>query len=219
MVTTLTDIKKHPNFAGVFKFYVLGYAHFFNTDSNFCNRRSIAVNPFSSKFILTPELRTAINDAMTNMNKEIQRAVADMNDATFGYVSITEGFAGHRFCEPGQEKDWPYTTNRAWFWSANVLATASDDPNDPQQQQIDDDFLKAYNNTDSTEAAAYLSKFDWTYLDLTADGLNATSGPDQNGAPGSTLRPMHPTIEGHGAITDILIARVQQDFGADALSN
>lgn len=218
---TLFDAREHPNFEGVVKFYVLGYPAFFNAATTYCNGRSLAVHFPREKFWLTQELREAINDAVARMNMQISNVVAGMNDERFVFVNITGAFEGHRFCEPDNDW-WPFNPDESqvWFWTANVFEVASDNPDDPTQSRINQDWLLAYNNTNETQAAEYATKFDWEGLDEGEDPLNITLGVDQqSGGPdtyhafaGSVDRSLHPTEPGHTAIKDVLVAQVLQDF-------
>lgn len=89
---------------------VLGYATFFNTQTEQCNK--VSFSKTNKANVLSNRLRASFNDLVIMLNTVIE-ASARAHGAT--YVDIDALFEGHRFCEEGVEEprpDWEGT----WFF-------------------------------------------------------------------------------------------------------
>lgn len=89
---------------------VLGYAEFFNAETDQCNEVTFSLtNPAN---VLSNRLRRDFN-ALVAMLNDVIRASAAAHGAV--YVDIDKTFKGHRFCEPGATE--PRTDNdETWFF-------------------------------------------------------------------------------------------------------
>nr|OQO23040.1 hypothetical protein B0A51_10074 [Rachicladosporium sp. CCFEE 5018] len=219
---TINDLVEHaePAQQAGFQLYVLGYAHYFNEapESDWCNDISFSVS--SRELIpntrpgLSHELRAKINSLTTMLNDQIRNVVSQFADRGVHYVSITEGFEGHRFCEKSSgDRLTDYYNNfwgsdDVWFWNAGLRGLATpvnslDYFNEVKAAQM---FNATYLAPEtSTEAVNF---WDWTDL------LNFEKGtkgvlPFQGATPGLLLRPFHPTEPGHTAIKDALKAKIK----------
>lgn len=89
---------------------VLGYARFFNAETDQCN--GISFSKTNEANVLSNELRRAVNGLVVMMN-DVIRASAEAHGAV--YVDVDRVFEGHRFCEKGviePKPDWEGT----WFF-------------------------------------------------------------------------------------------------------
>jgi hypothetical protein len=96
-----------------FKLYILGYAHFFNLGANYCD--DISFGAFALVGGAAPKvsnvLRTAFNDAVTNVNNVLSRVATDIGDERVKFIDISPAFNTHRFCENSHNyKDQWYST-------------------------------------------------------------------------------------------------------------
>lgn len=102
------------------RIYQTGYAHYFNVDpgSDWCNEYG-----FSLQFTgppLSHALRADMNELVEQANRVIQQVTSSFADQHVGYVSITEGFDGHRFCEPDHTDYDEYYSGDVWYWNLSV---------------------------------------------------------------------------------------------------
>ena len=106
-------VQDNPNL----RIYYAGYAHYFNLDDDWCNEESFAVvRPIvegGSKPLLSHALRSDMNDLTESLNNVIKSVTAQFAKQNVSYVSISEGFDGHRFCE----KD---SFHFREYWSSDV---------------------------------------------------------------------------------------------------
>lgn len=103
------------------KVLVLGYATFFNAQTEQCNR--VSFSKTNTANVLSNHLRASFNDLVIMLNTVIE-ASAKAHGAT--YVDIDALFDGHRFCEQGVEEprpDWEGT----WFFREASHETAYQD--------------------------------------------------------------------------------------------
>lgn len=222
---TILDLYNQPNAKNIQKLYVLSYPRFFNADTDFCSGESISPIPYrKSATKLTKALRNDINALSVAFTQRIEQVINSFEDRSrLTFLNVDPGFEGHRFCEPGQDKDSLFNRNDdVWIWSAttkglivsgNQLANPADN-DDARQRDVDDKYRITYNTTGQAADDAAKS-FNWT------DTLRFDKDPAtlQNpivgltGGEGSQFRPFHPTQAGHRAIKEILYKQVQQDFG------
>ena len=153
---------------------VLGYATFFNEDTEQCNNVTFSyTNPVN---ILSHKLRRDLNTLVRMLNKVIKDG-AEAHGAI--YVDIDQAFEGHRFCERGVDEpraDWTGTwffreaprssmSNMGWTDSYKSMTSSAISFGDAQKQ------ITSRPATTSVR-----------FLELT--------------------RTFHPTIEGHKAIAE-----------------
>lgn len=100
---------------------VLGYAQFFNANTEKCNDKSMALAKFPSQGKLTRDFRARVNRGVLALNTLIREQVnAVQNELGDGlgsekrvrYLSIDHLFNGHRFCETEAGVDLP----TSWFF-------------------------------------------------------------------------------------------------------
>jgi hypothetical protein len=110
-----------------FKLYVAGYTPFFNDQTTDCDVSSFhawwggykAASdwPTYRTVFLTTDLRSELNELVTDLNNVIEAAVADANQQhgsqAVYFADVTTAFNGHRWCEDGIHE--PDPTN-AWFF-------------------------------------------------------------------------------------------------------
>ncbi|KAK9770401.1 putative SGNH hydrolase-type esterase domain-containing protein [Seiridium cardinale] len=100
-----------------------GYAHFFNVDdgSSWCNDPTFSLgwNTQAQPQKLLLGLRRNINDLVEILNLQIQRAVNDFKDRGVGYIDITKGFDGGRFCETHHTLLDQCWGNNVMLWNAS----------------------------------------------------------------------------------------------------
>lgn len=177
--------------------YVPGYAHFFNTMTDYCDNVSFDAHVSARRQpqMLVKKLRTDLNDLTTQLNIVIERVVNKYRLYGFRYVSVTEGFDGHRFCEAAEENfnNGQYFSRNVFFWNLSLPnKERTDDPNNK---------LAAYvgQNNDTAQALGPVDPTDPRY---------ANGG---QGFEGFTLRPFHPTKEGHCEIKRAIWAQLLND--------
>ena len=75
------------------RIYHTGYAHFFNTDEEWCNEESFGalpgIVPGSHKPKLSQKLRGDINDLVQQVNNIIQQTVSTFSHPNVGFVDIS----------------------------------------------------------------------------------------------------------------------------------
>lgn len=167
---------------------------------------------------------------MTKMNDQI-RAVADsFKDPKVHYVSITERFNGHRFCEAGSSsRENRYGSDNIWFWNVSPrdvfwhrdvvfdstldntirgltapVGTVAGSPDQAKQEEADRAWVGAYNTDPPSNSS--LHYFDWRDLLNFDIDVSALSSPTQGGTAAWQLRPFHPTEPGHQAIKEAIKA-------------
>ncbi|KAK6432913.1 Glucan endo-1,3-alpha-glucosidase agn1 [Oleoguttula sp. CCFEE 5521] len=203
-----------------FQLYVLGYARYFNEapESDWCNDISFSVNRHelipNTRLGLSHELRAKINSLTTMLNDQIRDVVGQFADRGVHYVSITEGFEGHRFCEKSSgDRLADYYNNfwgsdDVWFWNPRLrgLATPVNSLDYFNEVKATEMFNATYLAPEtSTEAVNF---WDWTDLLNFEKGIKGIL-PFQGATPGLLLRPFHPTEPGHTAIKNVLKAQIK----------
>lgn len=188
-----SSVKNNPDF----RLYILGYAHFFNVGSNYCDDESFA--PQAAKFknlgyhppTLTSRLRTDFNDAIQRVNNILEKVAKDVNDPRVKYIDISPAFNTHRFCEDHHNLDDQWYSTDVWLWNLNFAS--QDPPADPSLM------------------TAWITK--GTLPDgVSLNSLNGTVGIEGSaGGQPWIQRPFHPKIGGTGAIKDYVIAAAKAD--------
>ena len=99
------------------RIYQTGYVHYFNVDdgNTWCDKVSFHLG---SNALLTLDLRKEINELVERANGVIQQVVLTFAEHHVGYISITEDFGGHRFCEPDSNRVAQFTSSNVWNWNA-----------------------------------------------------------------------------------------------------
>ncbi|KAK6427956.1 hypothetical protein LTR95_015906 [Oleoguttula sp. CCFEE 5521] len=142
-----------------------------------------------------------INDLTTKLNDQVRGVVDELaaDGRNVQYISITESFAGHRFCE----------------WDSNIFSDryGSDDVKADQM----------FNATYMVDSQSQESKDFWNWKDLfNFDKALHDYGnfiiPFQGASPGVALRPFHPTEQGHTAIKDALKAQMKIEAATKSTS-
>jgi hypothetical protein len=172
------------------RIYHTGYAHFFNIDEEWCNEESFGalpgIVPGSHKPKLSQKLRGDVNDLVEQVNNVIQQTISTFSHSNFGFVDISPGFDGHRFCEAGGTHVGQYYSDDVWFWNLSYP------------------WFGALRPTNSTDVN----------LDGPLFGSNSTTysgSGNGNVAEGWRFRPFHPKSAGHEAIMNAVIAKLRAD--------
>ena len=98
------------------RIYQTGYVHYFNVDdgNTWCDK--VSFHP-GSEALLTLVLRKEFNELVERANGVIQQVVSTFSEHHVNYVSITESFGGHRFCEPDSNRVAQFTSSNVWNWN------------------------------------------------------------------------------------------------------
>ncbi|KAF2419586.1 SGNH hydrolase [Tothia fuscella] len=203
---TLDDIFKWANEERKlphFHLYVTGYAHFFNADTTDCNTWTFQriANYYSTVPFLVKELRAEINDLMEGLLAVYRNVINNYRpqgkDMHVQFVSITEGFQGGRFCEPGSTFEDQYYNNNVLFWNLQFV--------DKSGQAIAGRVIDMPGGGKSMllpqEANDMLDQY----------GNITVSVPGQPTLQGWMLRPFHPKLLGHRVMKDKVIAQLKAD--------
>lgn len=213
------------------KFYVLGYARFFQTkqpESNYCDNRTLGWNwDPKQRQPLLHGLRVEINALVDKVNTNIQQVVREIGDPKVAYIDINSVFDGHRFCEAGQtDNSFGNYNNDIYFWAATTSRAwplLPDGQPDPRQDEWDQKYRLAYFQT-GARAESAAQDFDFTsigaFRDANARGFvrypdQTSSGPlgSVTPGPGTVLRTFHPTPEANAKLRDLLLYQLRFDFG------
>ncbi|KAH8645954.1 SGNH hydrolase-type esterase domain-containing protein [Tricladium varicosporioides] len=115
-----------------FTLYVLGYAQFWNANTDFCNDSQMAFWTRWAGPKLTKENRAAMNTVLINLNNMLRNLVAKISanlrpGRRIIYVDIDPLFEGHRFCD---HKSEPNPINaKNYFFQMNDQDTLPDGTN------------------------------------------------------------------------------------------
>ena len=199
------------------KIYYTGYAEFFNLNDDWCDNESFNAIPSfiggSKKAFLSHVLRSDMNDLTDKLNNVIKSVTTQFAKQNVRYVSVNEGFEGHRFCEKGSFHTNEYYGSSVWFWNLSPPNAFTGNANTTAQFDDQVQFLAALtaNGTATAPASLDLNAAMATPLFVDDDDVSANSNtgtvPD-----GYKLRPFHPKIAGHGAIKDAIIAQLKADM-------
>jgi hypothetical protein len=164
-----------------FTLYVTGYAHFSNLeDDELCNNASFGARPGGDKPKLSHALREDVNHLTTAMNDKIQEIAGKFQNVK--YISVTEGFDGHRFCEKNHALDDQYFSSDVWLW--NLVAPG----------------FGTLAELDSSKWVDWLNK---NASDIDPNGGHIWNGWHQ--------RLFYPRQQGHQVIANAIIAQMQAD--------
>ena len=181
-ILTSDKAKANPNL----HIYQTGYVHFFNVDdgNTWCDKWSFHPN---SDAKLTLALRKEINELVERANVVIQQVISSFNNEHLGYVSITEGYNGHRFCEPDSNYVAQFTSSNVWNWNIQPSGVAGWD----------------YNKGDNFDPQNPLQfpepvfQFDEPSTDV--------------GGKGVWMRPFHPKKQGYSSLKSSILAKLKAD--------
>ena len=194
------------------KIYYTGYAEFFNLDDDWCNTETFHAIPGPKDALLSHVLRSDMNDLTVKMNNVIKSVTSQFAKQNVRYVSINEGFEGHRFCEKGSYHSNEYLSSNVWFWNLSPPFRSSANANTTTHFDDPAEFLAALtaNGTTTIPSSLDLNRALATPL-LVDDGqISATS--NQGGiSSGWRMRPFHPKLAGHLAIREAIIAQLKAD--------
>nr|OQO18140.1 hypothetical protein B0A51_14732 [Rachicladosporium sp. CCFEE 5018] len=206
-----------------FKLYVLGYADFYNVDTDQCSTVTFARNPKrdGSSQKMTKELRQTFNDMANELNGAIAEAVNRQGSQSAFYVDwqANGGLTGHRYCEEGViEPD----TNRAdtWFWHWPYGTRAEEDALDNVLASIWDPSVSTLAEFDTKHGGNPPPMPDSlqdsnTFWNTVFDhSNNDTLGLE--GALSNRVRVLHPTEPGHVHIRDSVLAQLVVDLAPAA---
>lgn len=109
--------------------YVILYAHFFNDQTSgpgTCDEWTFGAFP-ADEYVgghspkVTQPLRARMNSLMTDFNQRYMDAInaykAKRAYKHVGFISTTEKYDGHRFCEAGKTLGNQYSSADTWFWN------------------------------------------------------------------------------------------------------
>ncbi|OAL45455.1 SGNH hydrolase [Pyrenochaeta sp. DS3sAY3a] len=216
--------------------FVHGYPWFFGPAmDDYCEKSTfqIAINPFPAQY-LVKSLRLEFNTLIDIINGDIKRAVESFNDPKIQWIDINPAFDGHRFCEPGHT-DWDQhnTGDKVWIWNApgrwsvtvwngkethsydsatdklpqDLIDKVIDHPDGPPER-FPDTFIQGFQNPAFPDLRV---EYKLNKIDPSPD----TQGPELlgSGGSGSKFRTLHPRQQGHSAMADKIIKRLQTYYG------
>lgn len=195
-------MKNNPNF----KLYIIGYAHFFNADTDWCDTISFRYlpSPFNRQ-MLTQQLRADLNGAMDALRGKIKAVIAAIGDPRVKFIDINPFFEGHRFCEDGHTFLQQWYHNDIWLWNLNIVP---DDPdNNPTVEMINNEQNLG---EDAQGNAIVIPPGD----DFEGANPDDEMGPFQEDLVFDihwTYRTFHPKSGGHEAIKKAIIAQLRAD--------
>lgn len=165
------------------RFYQTGYVHYFNVepDGDWCNTTSfLPSGPTLSRLV-----RQDINDLVETGNRAIKEVTMEYANRHVGYVSITEDFDQHRFCEGNHQRWQEYLGEYVWLWNISPPGF-----------------------TDSTEDQGALSAFLANPSETRGPYFEFSSGNSSNGY---QMRPFHPKRIGYESIMNSTISQLRAD--------
>ncbi len=152
--------EKRPRFRVV----VTGYARFFNSETDDCDRRSMSVlwhsgnatgvpSNATDTTYLTKGLRRRMNGLVAGTNRKLRNVVDNVNRRFSSpssalsaggapaaprvlFVDYDAAFDGHRFCEPGVEEP-DYARDDTWFFLVGGADNNATDPAGEDQLTLD----------------------------------------------------------------------------------
>jgi len=118
---------------------------------------------------------------------------------SLGFIDVTAGLANHHFCEPAHSFEDQWSSGDVWLWNLGLTTSDGSDTSTLVGQSMTD-----------VNGTVYMGQ---------APGdseSNYVNGSDPFGfsepiPTGWVGRPFHPKRLGHGAIKDIIIARLRRD--------
>lgn len=174
-IVTEPRIWRNPHF----RLFVLGYAGLFNHDDTACDEFSFGIIP-GKKPRLTTKLRRAINNVLDHGRQTYDFLINHVFfDPRVRFIDMNSVFAGHRFCEPTEQKTVEAQNDNSYLyafsWPSCIPLT--------EDQRADDAY---YTNHTSLS---------WPGFCRNCGGL---------GELGEFQRVFHPRTEGHNNYKDAL---------------
>ncbi|KAE9374831.1 SGNH hydrolase [Stipitochalara longipes BDJ] len=188
-------IAKNPNF----RLYVLGYAHFFNADTDWCDTVSFRYIPTPrARQQLTKQIRADFNNAMDLLFQVYRDVITDIGDTRVKFLDINPAFEGHRFCEPGHTIKQQWYHNDVWLWNLNQVYNDPDKNPTAQTQSLELDSGK------DAQGNPIVINANITDLD-SSDEVHARILETWQ------MRTFHPKSAGHQAVKRAIIAQMRAD--------
>ncbi|KAH0536746.1 hypothetical protein FGG08_006418 [Glutinoglossum americanum] len=192
--------KSHPEF----HMYLSSYARFFNSDSDTCNDWSFSPWWRIWKPKLVKELRKEFNDkldAFHNVYSTVIGSYATPSGMHLGFIPVSDGFDGHRFCEPNHSLKDQWSSDDVWIWNLQY--------SNPDNGQAEiGEILTDTNGTSYMGQAQGDSESN--YQNFTLFSPDAF-GPSQPSGSGWSSRPFHPKKVGYTKMKDTIIQRLKGD--------
>jgi hypothetical protein len=218
---TLDDLFNYArsHYSGPYTVYVTGYVHFWNVDTERCDRASWKppfigqyTNPPPALPLLTRGLRREMNDLVEAFNRKyvsiypdmiltiadsmLQREVIDSyrapSNMNVRYVDVSGRFNGHRFCEEFSDIYNDFNAGPVWMWNIR-----SHSPN----------AFHAMADGSRIWALDPSNVVDFTEHIVGSFNMNCP----QNTNAGWLCRTLHPTSKGHQAMKNSIIEALQRD--------
>jgi hypothetical protein len=191
-----------------FYMYLSSYAKFFNADAEPCNDWSFAPAWRFWKPKLVQGLRKEFNDKLDAFHavySNIASTYAPPTNMHLGFIPISDGFEGHRFCEPQHTLADQWSSPDVWIWNLQYRDSQTD------TDQLGN-FLTDANNTQYQDLAPGDNENNYAAFTLfaTPDEV-AAQGSSQPGS-GWSSRPFHPKFPGYTAMKDTMIQRLKTDL-------
>ncbi|PSK46100.1 hypothetical protein B9Z65_5068 [Elsinoe australis] len=194
-------------YADIFKYYEgqpsdlnvyhTGYAHFFNTNSNWRNEKSfVSQNKLVRRQKDLSDTGPVIPDPKEDTpppapEQPFQPPIEPVRaKRSLGFIDITRAFDGHRFCEDDSSFWKQYYGDSTWFW--NLRAQLSRDEGGAE-----------------TDDVPPLSDNEVSQLDQS--GMFSGEGDGNEVGNGWRLRPFHPPQSGNAAVKSIIVERLRAD--------
>jgi hypothetical protein len=141
--------KSNPDF----RLYVIGYAHFFDVrdGATMCNDFSLTLPwKWDHKENLVMDLRKQINNLTNTLNQGLKRAVENFGNDKIGYIDVTRGFDGGRFCEAGHSQWEQFFGNKVlmWNWLGSIITKLNGEKFEREPTQEFDHWLQTGAFTD-----------------------------------------------------------------------
>ncbi|EHL03100.1 hypothetical protein M7I_1075 [Glarea lozoyensis 74030] len=203
-----------------FDLYVSSYVRFFDDTTDDCDEWTFAHNRLSvGRPKLVKGLRKTINEKILQLNNiqadVIQNYKPPATDPKLVNVNIKNFqpdylFDGHRFCEKGRSLEDQYYHKDLWLWN---LQYNDDKTGEEGGAVTGNDGVKQMASTSS--AGVNVTEGFQTVLGADTNP-DAIIPPDQDAHTqqygfGWTARPFHPKFDGHTALKDAFIKKMQDD--------
>jgi lysophospholipase L1-like esterase len=192
--------KSNPDF----RLYIIGYAHFFDVrdDATWCDDFTFNLPwHLNQRQNLKLDLRKQINGLVEDLNQGLRRSAESFGNNKIGYIDVSSGFDGGRFCEVGHNAWDQFFGPKVllWNWLGSIVTEVNgvDEEREPSQEEFDN-WLKT-------------GKFTNDPNEIT-EGEVAIQSPKQGNSPGSALRPFHPKAKGHEVMAKAIIERFKKDL-------
>lgn len=201
LIKAVVDKGRGTNVGDRFKFFVVGYAQFFNQETTQCNDISFepSWNPLAAQK-LTVERRTAMNGLALALNKALSDAADGFKDKGVYWIDYDKDFDGHRFCDREEPRpDDPET----YFFNYYT----KDDPKLEIARKVFEKMPTYQASVKGNKDGVF--KTDEDFINALADA--AGDDPEAQSVLSDTVRMFHPTTRGHEKIRDIVLKFVNDN--------